>query len=72
MTDELQRRLDDLETKYAYQEETLRMLNEVITAQQGQIERLSLICRQLVERVRSGEGGGAQKASSSEEVPPHY
>ena len=70
---EQDQRLIELETKFAYQEETLRMLNEVVTAQQGQIERLSLICRQLVERVRAGDtGGGAVKGTAAEEVPPHY
>jgi len=61
----------DLETRFAYQEETLRVLNEVVTRQQQQIERLELTCRQLLERVeRVGDGG--VKGSLQDEVPPHY
>lgn len=64
-------RLIDLETRFAYQEETLRVLNEVVTRQQQQIERLELTCRQLLERVeRVGDGG--VKGSLQDEVPPHY
>lgn len=70
--EEQERRLIELETRFAYQEETLRMLNEVVTAQQTQIERLSAVCRQLVERARAGEAGGGIKGTAAEEVPPHY
>lgn len=60
-----------LETKLAFQEETLRVLNDVVTAQQAQIERLEQICRQLAERVaRSGDG--SFKELPADELPPHY
>ena len=64
-------RLIDLETRFAYQEETLRVLNDIVTRQQQQIDRLELTCRQLLDRVeRVGDGG--QKNSLLDEVPPHY
>lgn len=63
-------RLIELETKMAYQEETLRTLNDVVTRQQAEIDQLRLICRQLIERVRSGDG--AVKGALADEVPPHY
>jgi SlyX protein len=66
-------RLIDLETKLAYQEETLRVLNDVVTRQQLQLENLQLTCRQMIERLsKMGEGEGAFKGSLADEVPPHY
>ena len=63
-------RLENLEMKFAYQEDSLRTLNDIVTAQQVQIERLNLICRQLVERAQTSDGG--IKGSAAEEIPPHY
>ncbi|MGH8457055.1 MAG: SlyX family protein [Stenotrophobium sp.] len=64
-------RLIALETKLAYQEDTLRVLNEVVTRQQQQIERLELICRQLMDRVSRGVES-VFKGTAADEVPPHY
>jgi SlyX protein len=64
-------RLIELETRLAFQDDTLRQLNEVITDQQTRIGELERICRHLIERVaRLGDGG--QKGSLEDEVPPHY
>ncbi|MDD3763364.1 MAG: SlyX family protein [Nevskiales bacterium] len=69
MTDE--DRLIELETKLAYQEETVRVLNEIVTRQQMQIAALERLGRQLSERMlRLGEG--VAKGSLADEVPPHY
>ncbi|HEY0973887.1 MAG TPA: SlyX family protein [Solimonas sp.] len=65
-------RLVALETKLAFQEETLRVLNDVVTAQQERIERLEQICRQLAERVIQQAGEGGFKGTLADEVPPHY
>ena len=63
-------RLENLEMKFAYQEDSLRALNDIVAAQAAQIERLNLICRQLVDRVQGGDGG--IKGTAAEEIPPHY
>lgn len=61
-----------LEIKLAEQEDTVRVLNEVVIAQAEQIERLQARYLQLAERVsRIGEGAD-RKATAAEEVPPHY
>ena len=55
----LETRLTEVETKLAYQEHTVQVLDEVVTRQQKQIEQLQLLCRQLLERVQStAEPGG--------------
>lgn len=64
-------RLIDLETRIAFQEETLRVLNEVVTRQQRQIELLENTCRQLAERV-SRMGIDVFRGTAADEVPPHY
>lgn len=63
-------RIENLEMKFAYQEDGLRTLGDIVTAQAAQIERLNLICRQLVDRVQGADGG--IKGTAAEEVPPHY
>jgi SlyX protein len=64
-------RLIELETKIAYQEETLRVLNEVVTRQQNEIDALQRACRQLAERVER-VGQDTFKGTAADEVPPHY
>lgn len=66
-----EQRFIDLETKLAFQEDTLRQLNDVVTDQQMRVTELERLCRELTERVaRLGES--AQKGAAGEEVPPHY
>lgn len=67
---ELQR-IEELETRLAYQEELLQVLNDVVTRQQKQIEQLEASCRQLAERLRAPEGG-VFRGTPADEVPPHY
>jgi len=64
-------RLIELEIRFAHQEETLRVLNDIVTRQQDRIERLEQICRQLAEKAM-GAGDGVFKGTPQDEVPPHY
>lgn len=72
MSPMIESRLMECETKIAYQEETLRVLNEVVTRQQNEIDQLKMACRQLAERITRGNNEGAVKGSLADEVPPHY
>jgi SlyX protein len=71
MTDinSLSARIDALETRLTYQDETIETLNATITAQWQQIDRLTRQVATLGERLQEAEsnGGGA-----SNEPPPHY
>jgi SlyX protein len=71
MTEIRPERLIELETKLAYQEEALHVLNQVVTRQQKQIDQLEQLCRQLAERIRSA-GEPLPAGTPAEEVPPHY
>lgn len=59
-----------LQTRLAYQEATLRDLNDVITRQQTRLDRLERICRDLAERALRAPD--LAKGSLEDEVPPHY
>lgn len=66
----MEERLVELETRLAYQEATLQVLNEVVTRQQKQIDQLDSLCRQLLDRVAAA--GGAARGTAVDEIPPHY
>ncbi len=65
------RRLDEVETRLTYQERTIEILNQTVTAQWQQIDRLT---RQLDElKLRLGEiETQAQGAAPRDPLPPHY
>lgn len=71
MDDAVEQRLIELETRLAFQDETVRQLNDALTDQHMRMAELERICRHLIERVaRLGES--AHKASETDEIPPHY
>lgn len=65
-----EQRFTALEEKIAYQEDTIKALNDVVVQQQTRIDHLEALCRQLVERMRAGEESGVP--GSDNERPPHY
>ncbi len=64
-------RLIELETKLAYQEETIHVLNDMVTQLQAEVSDLQRLCRSLGERVLQISDGGS-KTSLLDEIPPHY
>ena len=67
--EELRARVDTLETRLAYQDETIEQLNQTITAQWKQIDALTRQLAQLNERLQETE---ANAPSPANEPPPHY
>ena len=64
-------RLTELEVRVAFQEKTLQDLNEVVTRQQQEIDRLT----KEMEAVKSQLSGLAPSMvipQEDEEPPPHY
>ncbi|MET0378396.1 MAG: SlyX family protein [Spongiibacteraceae bacterium] len=73
MTDtvaELQMQLIELQTQIAFQEDTLSALDTVVTAQQRQIDQLTLWCERLMRQLDQVATGAAEPAEP--ELPPHY
>jgi len=70
-----EQRIISIETKIAYQEDTIEQLNDVVCKQQIQIDALELITQQLINRVRDLSESSAQSGETSsavDERPPHY
>jgi SlyX protein len=66
---ELSERIDALESRLAYQDQTIEQLNETITAQWKQIDALTRQLAALTERLQEAEAGAPAPAN---ERPPHY
>jgi SlyX protein len=66
---ELGERIDALEARIAYQDDTIETLNETITAQWKQIEALMRQVAALSERLQEAE---ARSPGPANERPPHY
>ena len=67
----MENKIIDLQSKLAFQDETINELNEVITDQQNQLDQLREEIRLLGLRIASV----AESSSTSEEKeqpPPHY
>jgi SlyX protein len=66
---ELSERIDALESRLMYQDETIEQLNATITAQWKQIDALTRQLTALSERLQEAETNHAAPAN---ERPPHY
>ena len=62
-------RIDALETRLTFQDETIETLNKTITAQWQQIDALTRQVAHLGERLREAE---AHAPGTTNEPPPHY
>jgi SlyX protein len=68
---ELSERIDALESRLAYQDQTIEQLNETITAQWKQIDALTRQLTTLSERLQEAEANAPVSAPANER-PPHY
>jgi SlyX protein len=65
----LSERIDALESRLMFQDETIETLNQTITAQWQQIDALTRQLASLSERLRETEADAPRPAN---EPPPHY
>ena len=63
--------IDELQTKLAFQDHTIEELNEALTSQQQQIDKLSFQVRHLMGKIKSMAPSNVAKMSE-ETPPPHY
>ncbi|MEX3773491.1 SlyX family protein [Pseudomonas sp. MYb118] len=66
----LEQRVTDLETQLAFQDDTIAALNDVLTAQQRDVERLQLQMTALLKRQE--EMAGQFGVFEEDAPPPHY
>lgn len=71
MTDQTDQRLEALETRLAYQDDTIEKLNAAITEQWGKIDVLTRQVAELRDRLRDAESRAAPPGPLDEK-PPHY
>lgn len=64
-------RIVEIETKLAYQEYTLKELNDVVYEQQKQIDTLNKTVSALKEHIRQLTEA-MQASPAADEKPPHY
>ncbi|WP_066964822.1 SlyX family protein [Microbulbifer sp. Q7] len=68
----LAERIDELETRLAFQEDTLAQLNDVITAQDAQIRALVARVKEMTEKYQDLSFEVQKGMKPDEEKPPHY
>jgi SlyX protein len=64
-------RIIELEIKVAYQEDLLQLLNNIVSQQQQQIDRITATCSLLNDRIKSLSTEGSA-GENVDETPPHY
>ena len=70
-TDELARRVEELEARSAFQEETIQALNETVTSLNRMVHELEIANHYLAGKLR--DVSGSQPTGEAQfEVPPHY
>jgi len=66
-------RLDDLESRMAFQDDLIENLNEVVARQDQDLARLTLQLKALATKLSDmSEAGGETSTPPDYEVPPHY
>ena len=72
MLDEMNRRMQNLEEKFAYQERTIDALNDVIIDQQAQLDILKEQLRELRDLTNVVQQPPYPSSGGDDPPPPHY
>ena len=64
-------RCTELEIKLAYQEDSVKALNDVVCRQQERIDRLEQTCRYLMQRTQKVSQSSLAESYDQEKPPPH-
>ncbi len=67
-----EQRMIEIETRLAYQEQALAELNDALTGQQGQLDRLARLTGNLEARIVALAVAAAARSEAADERPPHY
>lgn len=66
----MEERINDLESRLAFQDDTIQALNDVLVAQQRVLERMQLQLAALAKRQQ--ESSNQLDMAEDEAPPPHY
>lgn len=70
MNEEFERRLTDLEAKLAFQDDTIQTLNDMVSRQQLELDKLNRAMELLARR--QADLAASMPADGDEAPPPHY
>lgn len=70
ITQQYDQRLIDLETRIAFQEDSIQALSDEIYRQQKELDRLQQLCSIMLQRLQDVSTGGP--TGPVDEKPPHY
>ncbi len=65
-------RFIEIETKLAYQDKSIKELNDVICEQQEEIDKLNTICQKLAKLMKEHAQMAERIDAPADEKPPHY
>ncbi|MCP3875171.1 MAG: SlyX family protein [Desulfobacteraceae bacterium] len=65
-------RFIEIETKLAYQDKTIKELNDVICEQQKEIDKLNTVCQKLTNLIKQHAQMAEGIDAPANEKPPHY
>jgi SlyX protein len=68
----MEKRLVELESRLAFQDDMIESLNQAVIRQQQQIERLEILSKTLAERLHGLSESAGSDQGPEHEVPPHY
>lgn len=71
MSDELVARMDELEMRLAFQDDTIEALNEVVSRQEMMLEKLQRSL-ELVARRQADLAASMPGDAEDDQPPPHY
>tara|TARA_Y100000296_G_scaffold57688_1_gene66351 strand:- start:415 stop:660 length:246 start_codon:yes stop_codon:yes gene_type:complete len=63
--------IEELQTKLAFQEHTIDALNDALSSQQRQLEKMEFQLKHVIDKVKGMEPSNIVKMSE-ETPPPHY
>jgi SlyX protein len=69
---DLEQRLDELESRLAFQDDLIESLNQVITRQDREITTMASQLKDLFTRVSEQLEPATPDAAAEHEIPPHY
>jgi len=65
-------RLENIETKIAYQEDMIEELNKTVYQQQQKLNQLEATCKALAGHIASLAESANEISPAANEKPPHY
>lgn len=70
--EELENRIEALESRYAFQEDTIQQLDDIIVEQRSRLERLEKSLRLLVDDLLTQKNLDPTSPDEDDPPPPHY